>query len=142
MSGKLVNLMFKVPLGKSFPNGPYKAGKVYIGVGPDVYEDPIIAGLIKDGKAIVMTDIDFKTGDLLGFVDQMKVLLDDINKIKTEANKTLSEIKLVVDEAKSNNQLNKRTVSDVESLVKSISDGASKTKSTVKKAEDLAKSAG
>ena len=52
-----VNLLFKQPVGKSVPGGPYFPEILYSDLGPEVYENELVKGMIQQGLIQVLSDI-------------------------------------------------------------------------------------
>lgn len=60
-----VNLLFKCPVGKSVPGGPYYPDRQYNDLGAEVYENPLVKSLIKQGMIMVLSDVESQTGTVL-----------------------------------------------------------------------------
>lgn len=85
-----VNLMFKQPVGKSVPGGPYFADILYSDLGPEVYENSLIKGMIQQGLIQVLSDIDpeaqsANSGALLEALNRVQGLVVDMEGWVTEA---------------------------------------------------------
>lgn len=80
-----VNLLFKCPVGKSVPGGPFYPDTEYHDLPSETYEHPLIKALIKKGAIMVLSDVETQTGTILAGN------LDDATKRAYEAAKRAEE---------------------------------------------------